>query len=282
MRSSFIIITCCMLAMVMSQAPPDLIPVEYGLPLPFVFEDGSNEYWTTFNMCRNPPYQNCYVRTRVNLPQKKWDVNAGYFANLQVYTSNAGQCTLVAQNNINDPTSPGLADFLYVIGSGNVFYIRLTNSVTTGFVGTLDVHIVCDASQKSEFHGKKIEKKEVIPCGNSQSLMSMTYRSVDPINFPTSVGFSDWLQMKIPVCMGEQYSGLRYKGIATDTYSAASTRACSFSPCNVNADIAVDRSGSAINSFDLFNINNRTIYVAFEGFGTFGGNNNFQISFEAF
>jgi len=271
------IIACFMMVTVMSQI--DLIPVEYGLPFPFNFEENKNEIWSQFDMCQNPPYQNCYVTTRVNLPQKKWDVNAGYYVNLQVFSGMNGQCTLVAQNNINS-ASPNIADFMYVVGVGNRFYVRMSNSVGTGFVGTLDVRITCDASQKV-LHGMEIKKQLVIPCGQSPTMMSMSYRPIKPLVFPTSVGFEDWLQMKIPVCLGDQFNGLRYKGLATDTYSAASTRACSFSPCTAAADAGVDRSGSAINSFDIPNFTNRTLFLAFEGWGTFGESNNFSITLEA-
>jgi len=257
----------------------DLIPVEYALPEPWQFEIGKDEYWTVFSMCSNPPYQNCWIRTRVNMPHLAWDVPSGAYVNLEVFSYSGGQCTLVVQNDIHS-TSPQIADFLYRTGGGSEFYVRLSNNVATGLQGTLDVRIDCDGATSISYT-KKIVNDLVIPCGQAATMMSMAYRPTKPINFITAQSFADWLQLKIPVCLGGPFHGLRYRAQATDTQSAASSRACTNSPCDAAANVAVDRSGSALNQFDIPNFNNRTLYLALEGWGNFKEQNSFLISLSA-
>jgi hypothetical protein len=287
MQGTFIIVSFLLVLHV--QAQGDTIPVEYGLPAPWQFETGHNDYWAIFDMCHIPPYQNCYIRTRVNLPDLPWDVNAGQYINLNVFSATASpdgdQCTFIVANDINAAV-PGIADFLYKTGGGNKFYIQLANSVATGLQGTLDVHVDCDGASQRSLDWKreipsKIEKELIVPCGARATLMGMSYRPVKPLNVITSQKFSDWLQLKIPICMGSRYTGLYYKAQATDTQSAMSSRACTTGPCTAAADVAVDRSGSALNSFTINNFNNRTLYLAIEGWGNYQKQNNFIISLEA-
>jgi len=235
-------------------------------------------------MCHSPPYQNCYIRTRVNLPGYQWDVNAGYYISLNVFSAsaNGAQCTLVASNNINAAV-PGIADFLYVAGGGNKFYIQLANSVATGLQGTLDVRVDCDGAEERSLRREKptMIQELVVPCSAATTMMDMSFRPVKSLNVITSQKFADWLQLKIPICMGSRYTGLHYKAQATDTQSALSTRACSYSPCNAAADLAVDRSGSALNTFNIMDFNNKTLYLAMEGWGNFQQQNNFIFSLQA-
>jgi len=256
------------------------IPVEYALPAPWQFEIGKNDYWAIFDMCHVPPYQNCWIRTRVNMPHLKWNVPSGAYVHLNVFSANGDQCTLVVSNDINSE-SPQIADFLYRAGSGNKFYVQLSNNVATGLQGTLDVRIDCDGGATQKISKRKIEKDLIVPCSQDTTLMSMSYRPVQPLNVITAQGFSDWLQLKIPICMGNRYNSLRYKAQATDTQSAMSSRACTYYPCDAAADIAVDRSGSALNSFMILNFNNRTLNLAIEGWGNFAEQNSFIISLEA-
>jgi len=172
---------------------------------------------------------------------------------------------------------PKLQIFFY--SNGNKFYIQLTNSVVTGLIGTLDVRINCDGVTQQL--SKKIETEQIVPCGQGATLMNMSYRALKPLNVITSQTFTDWLQLSIPICMGNHYTGLRYKAQAADTESAMSSRACSYSPCDAFADLAVDRSGSALNSFSIANFNNRTLSLAIEGWGNYKLQNFFFISLEA-
>jgi len=260
----------------------DLVPVEYALPLPFQFEFGKSEQWTVFEMCENPPYQNCWVRTRVNIPGKKWDLNSGDYVNVTIYSSDGGQCTPIINNDIHSPY-PQIADFLYTKANGYAFYVHLENNLATSLAGTFDVRIDCDGFNQKQVKTMVKEPKKIntIPCGQSPTIMKMVYRPQKPLYFKTAVSFADWIQLTIPVCMSDRYHGLRYTAQASDTQSALSSRACSYQPCNANADIAVDRCGCALNTFEIPNFNNKTLFLALEGWGNYNEYNNVVIAFEA-
>jgi hypothetical protein len=259
--------------------------VEYALPEPWYFQQGSTVYWTTFEMCDDPPYDNCWIRTRVNIPDRAWDARSGQVVWVEVYGFSNNDCIFIARNNVTG-NFPQIVDFLFKKGMPTLFYVKLYNERVTGLHGTFSVRIDCDSfskvQRKPNLKSNLLDDKisSVIPCGTPNSMMNITYRPSNPYSVKTAKNFDDWYQIKLFICLPKRYKNLHYRAQAVDTKSAVSSRACTYFPCDINYDVAADRSGSAINEFDVYNYGNKPLYVSLEGWGEYEGMNQILTTIE--
>jgi len=249
------------------------------MPTPWSFTDSQPETWLKFDMCPNPPYDNCYIQTRVNIPDRPWNPKGGNSVNVTIFSMVDNCNKVIAGNNPDSPTSPSIADFLYTPPLGNTFYVHLVSGGSSEMQGTYDIKIMCDAAYKPVNAHTEITVNAV--CPSNPIDMVMSYRLSDPLMVKTSSDPSNWLQFELLNCLPPSYTTLIYSAQATTTGSAFSTRICKTSPCYEPNQFLHDKSGSSFNSIRVENYPNSPLYFSVAGWGAYNSNNYFTVAFAA-
>jgi len=250
--------------------------VEYNLPSPWSFTAAQPEAWLRFDMCQNPPYDNCYVQTRVNIPDRPWNPIGGNSVNFTIFSSIDNCGSVLAANNPYS-NSPTLADFLYTPPLGNAFYVHLVSGGSTELQGTFVVRITCDAIYKPVLNAHK-EKAPAI-CPSNPIEMGLSYALGEIRTVPTSSDPSYWLQFKILNCLPPTHTTLVYTAQAQNTRSAISTLICKNGPCYEPNQFLHDKSGSSLNTISVPNYPNVPLYFSVSGWGAYNDVNTFTVAF---
>jgi len=259
------------------------VPTVYNLPSPWFFvpRAGLDVYTANFEMCDNPPYANCYVQTRVNIADRKWDYNGGNYVSSSIYSAYDGCTTPIVSNNPSG-ASPQIADFLYKPTLGSKFFVVMKSGGTAEMTGTLDVKITCDTEVPIEKNFVP-RKENLVSCPIPNATMGLSYKLDTPMAVKTNIaeGSDAWLQFKFGLCVPHYYTSMDYFAECTDTNSAIASRICLTGPnCYEQNTFKSDKSASSLNKIHISPLTpNAPLYFSVAGWGAYNTDNKFSVAF---
>jgi len=250
-------------------------PVEFSTGIPVNVPPGTFQ-WFAFTSCHGTSFVPLQVTVRVVLPAMPWDVPAGSYLNMVVFSSEDNCATPICQNNIT-ADDPGVCIFTHSTTQTDFFvYVESPKFGASAQIATVTAKTVAANAATVNTPRPQIRNFRSNPtCPVAPQQLRVSFRLEVPgvvENVPYNVSF--WELFELPVCKNFEY-GLSYSLYALDTRSAMSSFLCDSLPCLAGTSIAYDLSGSALNFIPWPKPITAPLYIAVSGWGEFQGRSTF-------